>query len=53
MKHTMPFSFEEEEKRHGDVGHLDHEILSEYLVEYKSQPRAFKDSHNSFNSKKK
>ena len=27
-KHTMPFHFEEEDKRHGDGGHLDHEILS-------------------------
>ena len=38
----MPFSFEGEEKKHGDRGNLDHEILSEYLVEYKSQPRAIK-----------
>ena len=43
-KHTMPFPFEEEDKRHGDGGHLDHEILSEYLAEYKSQPRAFKEN---------
>ena len=40
----MPFSFKEENKRHGDGGHLDHEILSKYLAEYKSQPRAFKEN---------
>ena len=43
-KHVMPFHFEGEEKRHGDGGRLDHEILSEYLAEYKSQPRAFKEN---------
>ena len=34
-QYTMPFSFEEEEKMHGDGGHLDHDILCEYLAEYK------------------
>ena len=43
-KHTMPFSFGEEDKRHGYGGHLDHEILSDYLAEYKSQRRAFKEN---------
>ena len=43
-QYTMPFSFEEEGKRHGDGGHLDHEILSEYLAEYKSQTNAFKEN---------
>ena len=41
-KHAMPFPFEE--KRHEDGEHLYHEILSEYLAEYKSQPRAFKEN---------
>ena len=36
----MPLFFED--KRHRDGGNLDHEILSEYLAEYKSQPRAIK-----------
>ena len=36
------FSHEEEDKKHGR--HLDHQILSEYLVEYKSQPRALKET---------
>ena len=45
-KHTMPFSFGEEDKRHGYGGHLDHEILNEYIIEYKSQPRAFKENLN-------
>ena len=52
----MPFPFEEEDKRHEDGGHLYHEILSEYLVEYKSQTRDFKEnqlSDSSFNSKEK
>ena len=40
----MPFPFEEEDKRHGYEGILDHEILSEYLAEYKSQLRAFKEN---------
>ena len=35
------YSHKGEDKRHG--GHLDHHILSQYLVEYKSQPRAFKE----------
>ena len=43
-KNCMPLPFEREEKRHGDGGHLDHEILSEYLAKYKSQPRAFKEN---------
>ena len=43
-KNAIPFPFEEEDKRHGDGGHLDHGILSEYLAEYKSQPRAFKEN---------
>lgn len=30
---TMPFPFEKEEKLHRNEGHLDHEILSEYLAE--------------------
>ena len=42
--YTSPFPFEEEEKRHGDGGHLENEILSGYLAEYKSQPRAFKET---------
>ena len=41
-KHTLAFYFED--KRHRDGEHLDHEILSEYLAEYKSQPRAFKEN---------
>ena len=41
-KHAMPFSFED--KRHEDGEHLDHEILSEYLEGYKSQPRTFKEN---------
>ena len=41
---TMPFHFEGEKKLQKDEGHLDHKILSEYLVEYKSQPRAFKET---------
>ena len=45
-KHARPFPFEEEDKRHGDGGHLDHDILSEYLGEYKCQPRAFKENLN-------
>ena len=43
-KHAMPFPFEGEDKRHGDGGNLDHEILSDCLVEYKSQSRAFKEN---------
>ena len=43
-QYTMPFYFEEEDKRHGDGGHLGHEILSEYLAKYKSQPIAFKEN---------
>ena len=42
--YTLPFPFEEEDKRHGDGGHLEHEMLSEYLAEYKSQPIAFKET---------
>ena len=38
---NMPFSFEEDKKQ-GNIGHLDQKILSDYLVEYKSQRRAFK-----------
>ena len=30
-QYPIPFPFEEEEKRHGDGGHLDHEFISEYL----------------------
>ena len=41
-KHDMPFYFEY--KRHEDGGNLDHDILSEYLAKYKSQPRAFKEN---------
>ena len=44
MHYTFPFPFEEEDKRHGDGGHLEHEILSGYLAEYKSQHRAFKET---------
>ena len=40
----MPFPFGEEDKKHGEGGHLEHEILSRYLAEYKSQPRAFKET---------
>ena len=36
------YSHKEEDKEHG--GHLDHQIISEYIVEYKSQPRAFKET---------
>ena len=43
-KYAIPFPFEAEDKRHGDGGNLDHEILSEYLAEYKSQSRAFKEN---------
>ena len=39
-KHAMSFFFQD--KRHRDEGNYDHEILSEYLVEYKSQPRSIK-----------
>ena len=41
---TIPFPFENKDKLQEDGGHLDHKILSEYLVEYKSQPRAFKET---------
>ena len=36
------YSHEEEEDKH--EGHLDHQILSDYLVEFKSQPKAFKET---------
>ena len=39
----MSTSFSEEGERHEDGGNLDHEILSEYLAEYKPEPRAFKE----------
>ena len=45
--YTFPFPFEEEDKIHGDGGHLEHEILSGYLVEYKSQPKDFKETLDS------
>ena len=41
-KHTMAFYFEDKRNRDGE--HLYHEILSEYLAEYKSRPRAFKEN---------
>ena len=41
---TMLFPFKKEDKLHRDGGHLDHEILSEYLSEYKSKSRAFKEA---------
>ena len=41
-KPYIPFYFED--KRHEDGGNLDHEILSEYLAEYKSQLRSFKEN---------
>ena len=40
----MSTFFEEEGERHGDGGNLDHDILSDYLAEYKSQSRDFKDN---------
>ena len=43
-QYTMPFSFEEGDKRHGCGEHLEDEILSECLAEYKSQPIAFKET---------
>ena len=36
------YSHKEEDKKH--EGQLDHHILSEYLVEYRSQPIAFKET---------
>ena len=36
------YSHKEEDMKHG--GHLDHQILSEYLVEYKYQPTTFKET---------
>ena len=36
------YSHQEEDIEHGR--HLDHQILSDYLVEYRSQPRAFKET---------
>ena len=36
------YSHKEEDKKHG--GHLDHQILIEYLFQYKSQPRASKET---------
>ena len=41
---TIPFPFENKEKMKKYGGHLDHNILSEYLVEYRSQPIAFKET---------
>ena len=41
-KHAIPFSFQENGHEYG--GNIDHEIRSEYLAEYKSQPRAFKEN---------
>ena len=41
---NLPFTFEKEDKLQKYRGHLDHKILKEYLVEYKSQPRAFKET---------
>ena len=35
------YSHHEEDKHEG---HLDHQILSAYLFEYKSEPRAFKET---------
>ena len=35
------YSHQEEDKHEG---HLDYQILSDYLVEYRSQPRAFKET---------
>ena len=35
-------SYSQEGVKH--EGHLDHQILSDYLVEYKSQPRAFQET---------
>ena len=43
-QYSMSASFEEEDERHGDGGNLYHEILSEYIAEYKSQSRAFKEN---------
>ena len=36
------YSYEGKEDRHG--GYLDHQILSEYLGEYKSHSRAFRET---------
>ena len=36
------YSHQEEDIDHGR--YLDHQILSDYLVEYRSQPRVFKDT---------
>ena len=36
------YSHQEEDIEHGR--HLDYQILSDYLVEYRSQPRAFKET---------
>ena len=36
------YSHKEEDQWHGR--HLEHQILSEYLVEYSTQPRAFKET---------
>ena len=41
-KHAIPFYFEDKRYEYG--GNLDHDILSEYLVEYKSQSRVFKEN---------
>ena len=41
---TIPFPFGKGDKLQKYGGHLDHKILSEYPVEYKSQPRAFKET---------
>ena len=41
---TIPFPFEREDKLQKYEGHLDQKILSEYLIEYKTQPRAFKET---------
>ena len=41
---TMSTFFEEEGEIHGYGENLDHEILSDYLVDYKSQSRIFKEN---------
>ena len=42
--HTMPTFLAEGNEWHGDGGYLEHETLSDYLAEYKSQYIAFKEN---------
>ena len=43
---TMPTFLAEGNEWHGDGGYLEHETLSDYLAEYSSQSRAFKENIN-------